>query len=91
MDKVPNSKTSEGVPTSSKLRKSQTPEEVEEIVDLNTERRPDGVVDVTFSSHGRKHKLELVESRKRFGDIPVKLVGASGQFEQQVVNKMKVN
>lgn len=62
----------------------------DEMVDIHSELQKNGHINLTFTSHGKRHKLDLTESKLDLKDIPIKLVGKSSEFEDEVMNKMKV-
>ena len=64
--------------------------DVEEIADFQTEWKSDGSVALNFSSHGRRHQLELSESKLNLSRLPIKFLGFNKSEEQDVRNLLKV-
>ena len=64
--------------------------DVEEIADFQTEWKSDGSVALNFSSHGRRHQLELSESKLNLSQLPIKFLGFNESEEQNVRNLLKV-
>ena len=62
----------------------------EEVVNIQTDWGQDGSVNLSFSSHGRHHQLQLTESKLNLSEIPIRLLGSSKEFEQAVIQQVKV-
>ena len=63
----------------------------EEIVDIKLSVMSDNKLDLAFSSHGKKHHLELSESHLNLENIPITLLGADENIAQQVKGQMHVS
>ena len=79
---VPDKRTAENL--------KKNPKDAEEIADFQTEWKPDGSVALNFSSHGRRHQLELSESKLNLSRLPIKFLGFNKSEEQDVRNLLKV-
>lgn len=67
------------------------PSDGDEIVDMKLSMMDEGNVDMQFSSHGRKHHLELKPSHLQLDKIPITLMGSEETLSGQVKDKMKVS
>lgn len=80
----------ESVPVKEPSYPNEDTRDGDEMVDVESKLTEDGHINLTFTSHGKRHQLDLTESKTKFGDIPIKLVGKSSEFEDEVVSAMKV-
>ncbi|XP_067943439.1 uncharacterized protein [Watersipora subatra] len=60
----------------------------DELVDIKLERRSDGL-ELDFTSHGRRHKLMLQESKQNLSEISLNFLGMSESETEKVKNRVK--
>ena len=65
----------------------------EEIADVDLQYDENGRLNVEFVSHGRKHRLKLVDNAKQphLADIPIKLLGMSAEEQDEFQEDLKVS